>query len=356
MNIKANIEQVVLEARHCSPEEFLRGHFANLEFNRNRNSLRIEGVLRADLKPNGIWIACDWYGGGIGDPISIVRYITGCGFMEAVDELIKSVGLAVISKPTPISAPVLTRPNIPWSVSPHHGRKYLLSRGISKETILLAEERRFLTYVDNAIMFLGRDWDNQEIRLASLRYYKPVIVPPFKKLTNKRDLSGSCKDFPLLLPGEKRFIAIVEGGVNALATRDLFLENDIARPTVIATGGVGILNWLQVNDNLKSIVQKADTIWLIAENEIKSETKTQEWKQKNTDVLREKTIEGIIHLRDGKPPFVIYPPEGAKDIADWHKEFPSESPLFGWDNTQIRTTLMEMAEEMEADFVPVNRW
>lgn len=316
-------------ARRASPEAFLRRHYGRaVQMDRSGRSIRVSKVLRADRNPDGAsWIACDWQGGGIGDSIAIVRWATGCGFIEALEALVgdPTRPLPVAHPPPP--PPPKRPPRLPRLDGVDEGREYLLGRGISQETIRAAELARAIHYVRGAVIFLGRDHASAgaPVRLATLRYLEPIAVPDEEPMT-KRDMAGSDKDFPVFLPGDPERVIVVEGGVNALAAQDILIASGEKAPVVIATGGVGVRSWVKCNTHLRGLLQAAGRVELWCENEVSGTGLPDPEKQAKTDLLRERLSEEIALARGGELPSLVYPPLGIKDTADWLTAGPAASP------------------------------
>jgi hypothetical protein len=324
MVARRELEQAdIAMARQTSPEAFLRGRYgADVFASRNGRSVRVDHVLRADKRPDGSWVACDWFSQGIGDNIALVQKETGCGFLQAV-------GLLTGSQPsthtgekrdysTSQARPAIERPRVPGLSCIDEGRSYLMERCISAQTIQAAEECGALSYCRGAVIFLGRDHESpsHEVRLATLRYLVPVVGEDGKAMKG-RDLAGTDKAYPLFIPGDERLIAIVEGGTSALAVRDLYLGAYGIAPTVIALGGVGIRHWVDTNVPLQARLGVAQQVVVLGENERGRAGMSAQTKQALTDELRHRLASDIARHRDGELPVILYPPDGIKDVADW---------------------------------------
>ena len=196
--------EAVSAARRASPEGFLRQRYgADVRSARGGRSLRVEGILRSDLTRQGVWLSCDWQGGGIGDNVALVRRETGCGFAQAV-ELMSGVSPRVPAAPgRPGAAPFRERPRVPRRSDPDEGRAYLASRGVSPGTVSAAEGCGALSYCRGALLFLGRDLDSGEIRLAALRHLEPRPDEDGRPRTKARHL-GVEQGLPRGRPGRSR--------------------------------------------------------------------------------------------------------------------------------------------------------
>ena len=313
----AILPSLIEQAKQSDLLCWLSTRFPHVRLSRNRRSLSVEGILRADIKPDGHWVACDWYGGAIGDSISVVRHVTGCSFTQAVEELTgESSTLRSIVMPLP---PKRTRPRMPIPAAALQGRDYLLGRGISMTTIQEAERSGVLLHARGGVAFAGRDYSG-EVRLLNLRLYQPL--PPLEgkgKPLNKIDLEGSDKSYPVMLRGDGSGFAFVEGGVNVLAARDMLTRMGYPRSTVLATGGVGIRSFL-IHQSIRQEIAEADQCWVFWEREHENGIPSSH-KQAKTDPFRYKLIEEISLLRLGEIPVSLCPPEGCGDVADWNLSY-----------------------------------
>lgn len=312
-------KEVIEDAKRLSPLSFLQRHYQGVEVNRRGDSIAVAGVLRADLK-DGRWVACDWNSGAIGDNIALTQWVKpGTTFPDAIHELTG----AQAEMPTRISTrsekPAdIRRPSIPYERGRGAGRDYLQKqRGISLDSIVAAEKAGALHYLDNAVVFLGRD-DSKAIRAATLRHIKPVQLEDGSTLT-KRDLADTDKTFPSVLPGNLARVVVVEGGINALAVRDMAIRRGEEPPTIVATGGVGVRKWITQNPALKDILERADSVTVMGEREIGADGKPDPIKQGKTDAARQQLADAIAGVRQGEVPGITMPPVGCKDVADWNR-------------------------------------
>jgi hypothetical protein len=307
-------------ARRVSPEAFLRSRYGgDVWANRSGTSIRVNGVLRADRRRDGFWVSCDWHGGGIGDNLALVRRETGCGFVEAVETMGGIVAVAAHAERAAAVTKKPDRPRVPHPAAQDEGRACLRGRGISDGTIASAEDCGAVSYCRGAVVFLGRDHatPGSPVRLAALRYLEARQGPDGSPMT-KRDLAGSDKTFPVLLPGGAEVCCIVEGGTNALAVRDLWQALHGVVPTVLATGGVGVRHWLETNPVARHVVASADEVVIVGENEISHDGASDPKKQERTDRLRAMLADDVATARAGQRPRLDFPPPGIKDAADWN--------------------------------------
>jgi len=260
-----------------------------------------EEHYRITQNSDGRWVACDKAGQGIGDNIALVRDLEpALGFVEAVARL--ADGPVISREPIP-AAPRRTRPaRLPQTRADRHaGRVYLHRRGISPATLDHAEQAGFLRYTGGGVLFVGRDAQGAA-RLVSQRLIAPTVDEK-----PKRDLAGSDKSYPPLLPGNPRVIWIVEGGVDALAARDLALRRGKVPPTVLVSGGATVRCFLD-NPTVQTRLLHAATVVVVRDNE------STERKQAETDTAHDRQIARIRELRGNCGDW--RPPVGVKDVAE----------------------------------------
>ncbi len=189
---------------------------------------------RITQKSDGHWVACNKTGQGIGDNIALVRDLEpGLGFLDAVARLTDEPAV----KREPLAeAPRRPRPaRLPQTRADRHaGRVYRHGRGISPDTLDHAERTGFLRYAGGSVLFVGRDAS------GGLRNVTKRLIASGPDDKPKRDLAGSDKHYPPILPGNPRVVWIVEGGVDALAARDWAKRRGKAKPTVRVSGGAGV--------------------------------------------------------------------------------------------------------------------
>ena len=255
---------------------------------------------RITQKPNGHWVTCDKRGQGIGDNIALVRDLEpALGFLDAVSRL--TAGPVVDRAPVP-AAPRRTRPaRLPQTRADRHaGRVYLRGRGISPATLDHAERSGFLRYTGGGVLFVGRD-ANGGARNVSKRLIAPGPDEP-----PKRDLAGSDKAYPPILPGNPRVVWIVEGGVDALAAQDLATRRGKAPPTVLVSGGATVRCFLD-HPTVQTRLLHANSVVVVRDNESTAK------KQAETDAAHDRQIARIRELRGNCADW--RPPVGVKDVA-----------------------------------------
>lgn len=297
---------------------YLRRHYPaqDIEVGKRGDSISVKGVMRLDCK-DGTWIACDWTETCIGDNIDVVRFVQpGTNFPDAVFEL-TGAREELSTRIVPERPRLERRPSIPYERGRGAGQAYLRDvRGVSEETVRHAEAAGMLRYLDNGILFTGRD-QSKAIRSATIRHIQPVRMEDGEFIT-KRDLADSDKGFPAVLPGGTARVVVVEGGINALAARDLAIRAGEEPPTVIATGGVGVRKWVRENLVLRDLLAGADSVTIMAERETDAEGEPDPAKQSKTDARRQQLADEIAAVREGELPDTVFPPPGVKDAAEWN--------------------------------------
>ena len=314
-------DELIRVINDASPIGWLSNNYSPdiVRHDERKGRIAIDKILRADKTDKG-WRSCDWEGNGIGDNIQLYRYVKGVDFVTAVKELsntpIEQVNTHRSSEPAKIEYP-----RLPPIGGTEIGRKYLIEeRGISPDTIKHAEAAGVIRYSDSGIIFLGKD-ENGSVRAANIRYFKSVEIDG--DLINKRDFKNSDKSYPAIIPGSLNKIAVVEGGVNGLAVRDLAIKNGEEPPTIVVSGGVLVMNFVRDNDIVKNLIKNANEIVIFAENEKDKNGDRDIIKQEKTDAARRK-LEVLISVTCEKVPTVKYPPENCKDAADWLRHVVNE--------------------------------
>lgn len=253
-------------------------------------------------KDDGKWLWCDRYGNQGGDNIALVRELEpGTGFAEAVHRLAGApmVAQEIRQRPQapPRARPVLSR--APQAVEA--GRAYLQAREIAPEVIAAAEKAGFLHYQAGAVLFVGRD-EAGEVRNATRRATDRLDA------VQKRDLRGSDKRYPPILPGSGPGLWIVEGGADALALHSMALRHGKPTPTCIVSGGVNVRNYLDM-PHVQRLLQREHVI-VAGENERNPDVQAKVAAQRAATVAKVEQV-------TGRPCQVWTPkPEQGKDIAD----------------------------------------
>ncbi len=294
-------------AREIDPTDYLESVGFTVKREGRHLSVRAgdDEVYRVTQKSDGHWVWCDLYGNHGGDNISLVRELEpGTGYAEAVYRL--SGGPTVRPRPRP-TEPKREPPKLPTQTqaATERGRAYLKGRGISQETIEHAEKAGLLRYADGGVLFVGLD-PSGTAQSATRRATDPA--DPIQK----RDLRGSDKRYPPILPGEPTQVWIVEGGVDALALHDIAKRSGRELPTVIVSGGAGVLGFLDM-PHVQGILRKAKGVALARENEKDKET------QQRTDAAHQKQfqkISDIVGKTSGCRVIQWAPKTGYKDLAE----------------------------------------
>lgn len=243
-----------------------------------------------------------------GDNIKLLQFLLKISFAEAVDLLLANGhGLTSVSSnqhPQPVKAPLL-RPQLkqPTAAQIQISRTYLLEqRGISKETVAFAERTLFIRYGYSGVVFCGYDETNQ---LRSAEFRASVPTAPVQKLV----LKGSNKKYPPILQGNINKIWIVEGGVDALALRDIALRQSEDPPLTIVSGGAGVSGFIRM-PHIQAILRQAFKITIALDHE-KNDTI-----QSQTNALHHKQFDEVCRIVGQHCRVCTYMPPHDKDLAD----------------------------------------
>ena len=249
-------------------------------------------AYRLTCKPDGAWVWVDKYGSYGGDNIDLVRELSGLDrFIDCVYEL----NGRLRATPVPMPIPVAPKPpRIPpeSSLGRAAGRMYLNDRGISDPTIDHAEKSGFLRYLNDGLLFVG--YHAGKIWNATKRSIMPDAEIP------KRDLAGSDKSKPQVLPGNSKTIWVVEGGVDALALQDIAKRSGKEPPTVIVSGGAGVLSFFD-NPEIQEKIRAAAVVVVAKDNEKDADTQAKTDAQHARQVERARELNPDAQVIDWKP-------------------------------------------------------
>ena len=250
-------------ARETDPTAYLEE--SGYRVKREGRHLSVRGadgdeVYRVTRRDDGRWLWCDRMGAAGGDTIALVQAIEpGLDFAEAVGRLCG--GLAAPPRPRLPSAPSPDLPQIPTPgpTARDRGREYLTGRGISDESIRHAEEAAFVRYAEGGVFFIGYDQEGR-VRSATRRAVDPADP------VQKRELRGSDKAYPAILPGDPGTVWVVEGGVDALALHDLARRAGKAPPTALVSGGAAVIAFFG-QARVQELLRKARRVVIAGEHE-----------------------------------------------------------------------------------------
>ena len=301
---------VVKDAHYADPIPYLQNHGFAVKREGRHYSVTSYGdeIYRLTRKDDGRFVWCTKEGDRGGDSIALLVDELGRTFQQAVHDLSGAPRIATgVALPVIRDArPVLSKYNGDGKAA----EAYLIGRGISKNTILQAQIDGFLRLQANAVAFIGRFAD--EIRAVTLRLLEPVMSYDGTRQITKMDLKGSDKRFPAALPGHKRHVWIVEGGVDALAVSDWHhhFYRDRAGPTILVSGGAGVRGFLDM-PHVQDMLRQAENVIITKDREKSLEV------QSRTDADHEKQIMKIREIVGASVAVTEWvPPQGCKDIAD----------------------------------------
>lgn len=291
-------------ARELDPTYYFEAHGYTVKCEGRHLSV-MEGreeAYRVTQQKDGHWIWCDRYGNYGGDNIDLVREIEPCtGYSEAVYRIL---GAPTVLQQPRFSKPKRMPPQIPTQVlaSREHGRDYLRGRGISPDTIEHAEKAGMVRYADGCVLFVGYDRAG-----TAQNATRRSIVP--SNPVQKRDLRGSDKSYPPILPGNPVKVWIVEGGMDALALIDIAKRRGQQPPTVIVSGGANVRSFLE-RDDVQAILKRAECVTVAGENEKNQDA------QAKADAGHQKQAQRVAEITGGEVRQWTPKPEHGKDLAD----------------------------------------
>ena len=291
-------------ARELDPTAYLEASGYAVKREGRHLSVRAGGdeAYRVTRQQDGRWLWCDRYGNDGGDNIDLVREIEpGTGYAEAVYRLSGAPTVRQQSRP---SEPKRQPPQLPAQglVAVQHGREYLRDRGISPETIEHAEQAGMVRYADGGVLFVGYDRSGavQNATRRAIASIDPV---------QKRDLRGSDKSYPPILPGDPAKVWIVEGGADALALHDIAKNSGQHPPTVIVSGGANVRSFLE-RAEVQAILKRAERVTVAGENEKDLEA------QAKADAGHQKQAQRVTEITGREVRQWTPKPEQGKDLAD----------------------------------------
>lgn len=294
-------------AREIDPTRYLESHgYEVVRDGTNGRHLSVrrgaDEVYRLTRKEGGHWLWCDHYGNAGGDNIDLVKEVEGVeGYADAVYRLISApIQTVPVAAPKPRTPPTLP---VAGYGSKKSGREYLREqRGIDPEVIEHAEQCGMLRFAPGSLFFVGYDAQGTA-RAATRRATDPSDD------VQRRDLKGSDKRFPAILPGDPSLIWIVEGGIDALALQTIRRRSGRPVPTVIVSGGAGVRSFLE-RDEIRQMLRQADRVGVAYENEKDAET------QARTDAQHDAQVEAVRQITGREPD--TWKPREAKDLADYN--------------------------------------
>lgn len=315
-NEKRNVvdKSNIRTSRELDPSDCLRSMgFEVKKDGRNHLSvcLNEDEIYRVTKKEDGHYVSCDKYGNGIGDNIALIQDIRpDLKFAEAVYKLhAYDLNYKFENKNTTQEIDKKIDLKIPRQVENERkiGREYLHEkRGISFDTINYAEKIGLIKYSDKGVLFVGYD-ENQNVKNITQRSIRE------SNAIQKIDYRFSDKQYCQLLQGNNKSIWIVEGGIDALALRDLALRQKEDPPTILISGGANVKSFLE-RDSIQNLLKDANRVTIAVEKEKNNETQIKVDKGHERQQERLKEIVGNKEVRIWKPK------EGqGKDLADLNK-------------------------------------
>lgn len=268
---------------------------------------------------DGAWLITD--GTHTLDSIGYVQQRDRVDFKGAVERL--TGGTAATHQARPSAAPK-PKADPPRPVTLRYANeaqgqaalRYLEGRGISRATIEQARKDGMLGFDDRGVVFLGRDTKG-DIRSAETRFLKAHTIDG--EARTKMNAKGSDRTYSPLLSGDPKHVHLVEGGVDALALRDIHRREHPGEvpPTIIVTGGARTLKWKD-NPTIAELLRDAETVSIHKENEKDHHGLPDRTKQADTDAAHEKQMEAVVAIRQGRADGLQFerPAPAFKDLAE----------------------------------------
>lgn len=330
---------VVKDAHYANPIPYLQNQGFAVKREGRHYSVTSYGdeSYRLTRKDDGRFVWCTKEGDRGGDSIALLMEEFGRTFPQAVYDLSGAPRIA-----TGVALPVIrdARPALlEYNGDGKAAEAYLIDRGISKNTILQAHLDGFLRLQDNAVAFIGRFAG--EIRAVTLRLLDPVMSHDGIRQITKMDLKGSDKRFSAALPGHKRQVWIVEGGIDALAVSDWHhhFYPDRAGPTIIVSGGAGVRGFLDM-PHVQEVLRQAENVIITKDREKSLEV------QSRTDADHEKQIMKIREIVGASVAVTEWvPPQGCKDVAEaWQQRvLPNPEKPVGGSGKPVNSLVVPIA-------------
>lgn len=291
-------------ARELNPTAYLeaRGYTVKREGRHLSVRANDDEVYRLTQQQDGHWLWCDRYCNSGGDNIGLVREIeTGIGYTEAVYRLSTTPIVRQQARRSEPKQQLLQLPSESLAAC-KHGRDYLQSRGISLDTIEHAEKAGMVRYADGGVLFVGYNFSGTPQNVT-----RRAIAATDK--VQKRDLRGSNKSYPPILPGDPTKVWIVEGGTDALALHDIAKRSGKEPPTVIVSGGANVRSFLE-RDDVQALLKQADRVTVVRENEKNPDV------QAKADAGHQKQAQRVAEITGNEVLQWKPKPDQGKDLAD----------------------------------------
>lgn len=297
-------------ARTIDPTHYLENAGFRVRWEGRHASVRDERGdehYRLTQQRDGRVLWCDLYGQDGGDSIALVRDLEPeLPFSEAVFRLLGGTGSTPAPTPQQWQTPRPPQyPTMPLGSADavEAGRSYLRDmRMIDDASIGYAEQSKMLRYdPQGGLLFAGYD-DTGRARNVTQRATNP------RAKVQKRDLRGSDKAFPPILPGDRGApVWIVEGGTDAIALHAEARAAGKQIPQIIVSGGSGVRSFLE-NRQVQQLLRDAPKVTIAADNEKDAEV------QRRTDAQHDAQREAVATFNPEVR--VWHPPEGYGDVSD----------------------------------------
>lgn len=295
-------------AREIDPTHYLKSVGYRVTWQGKHGSVRDERGdehYRLTQQRDGRVLWCDLHGETGGDSIALVREIEPeLPFTDAVYRLHGGGSAGRVSIPSQVPRPQRF-PSPKWGDADAEatGRRYLRDeRWIDDHSIDHAERSRMLRYDrQGSALFVGYD-DAGTPRNVTRR------STDSRETVQKRDLAGSDKSFPPILPGDAgASVWVVEGGIDAIALHAEARAMGRKIPNIIVSGGSGVRSFLE-NRQVQQMLRDAPRVVISCDNEKDGDT------QQRSDAQHERQREIVSSFNPEVS--LWHPPANVGDLGD----------------------------------------
>lgn len=269
--------------RRVDPTPYLESYGFRIRWEGRHASVRDERGdehYRLTQQRDGRTLWCDLHGNDGGDVIALTQELEpDLPFVEAVYRLLGGSGPDSPGTPQQRHTPrsqQYPKMALGGADAVAAGRSYLRDmRMIDDDSMDYAEQSQMLRYdPQGRLLFAGYDEDGRARNVTRRAINSRETV-------QKRDLRGSDKSFPPILPGDKgASVWIVEGGVDAIARHAEARTAGKKIPNIIVSGGSGVRSFLE-NRAVQQLLRDAPRVTIAADNEKTAEI------QQRTDAQHE---------------------------------------------------------------------
>jgi hypothetical protein len=245
---------------------------------------------RLTITEQGNFVCCDYTGGKVGKHSSTIDLVMDLdptlSFGETILLLLYNFSFDLNAKKNIVFEEKFSTPKneilikLPSEEGSEICRNYLNKiRGIDPTVIDFAEQQKFLRYSKFAVLAIGYN-DKNEIKNVCRRAISE------NDFFQKMDLKGSSKFYPQILRFNTESVLIVEGFIDALAALSINIRRNKPFPTVIVSGGAGILAFVK-NPSVQEIFYRATKIIIFDDNEkdVSTQIRTDQGHQRQLEAI-----------------------------------------------------------------------